>query len=98
MNKNFLLGTLVTAGAALLIPGVAQAVGRAGRPLVRAAMRSGSTAFEEFGKAGAEAYEHIEDIVAEIREENEARRRAAAETAASEAASPKAAAGAGHAD
>jgi cytochrome P450 len=52
-----------------MIPGVAAAVGRAGRPIVRAAMKGGSTAYDEARRAGAEIYEHIEDVVAEIRAE-----------------------------
>ena len=82
MNRSFLLGAALAAGAVMLVPGVAAAVGRAGRPLARAAMRTGATAYDEFRRAGAEAYEHMEDIAAEIREEMEAERRAAAEAAA----------------
>lgn len=74
MNKNFFLGAAVAVGAVMLIPGVAAALGRAGRPLLRAGMRTGAVAYDEFRKAGAEAYEHIEDIVAEIREEMEVER------------------------
>lgn len=74
MNKNFFLGAAVAVGTVMLIPGVAAALGRAGRPLLRAGMRTGAVAYDEFRKAGAEAYEHIEDIVAEIREEMEAER------------------------
>ena len=74
MNKNFLIGAAVAVGGVMLVPGVAAALGRAGRPLIRAGMRTGAVAYDEFRKAGAEAYEHIEDIVAEIREEMEADR------------------------
>ncbi|MEZ5714016.1 MAG: DUF5132 domain-containing protein [Paracoccaceae bacterium] len=74
MNKSFFLGAAVAAGAIVLIPGVAVALSRAGRPLMRAAVRSGTTAYDEFRKAGAEAYEHMEDIVAEMREEMQAAR------------------------
>ncbi|MFC2968225.1 DUF5132 domain-containing protein [Acidimangrovimonas pyrenivorans] len=74
MNKSFFLGAAVATGAVMLIPGVAVALGRAGRPLVRAGLRTGAVAFEEFRKAGAEAYEHMEDIVTEIREDMEAER------------------------
>lgn len=69
MNKSFFLGAAVAVGAVMLVPGVAAALGRAGRPLARAGLRTGAVAFEEFRKAGAEAYEHMEDIFAEIREE-----------------------------
>jgi hypothetical protein len=82
MNKSFLLGAALAAGAVMLVPGVASALGRAGRPLARAAMRTGATAYDEFRRAGAEAYEHMEDIAAELREEMEAERRAAADAAA----------------
>jgi hypothetical protein len=74
VNRNFFIGAAVAVGAVALVPGVAAALGRAGRPLIRAGMRTGAVAYDEFRKAGAEAYEHIEDIVAEIREEMEADR------------------------
>ncbi len=82
MSKSFFLGAAVAVGAVMLIPGVAPAIGRAGRPLARAAMRTGTVAYDEFRKAGAEAFEHLEDIAAEIREEMEAERHAAAHEAA----------------
>ncbi|TCP22507.1 DUF5132 domain-containing protein [Rhodovulum adriaticum] len=81
MSKNFFIGAAVAVGAVALIPGVATALGRAGRPLVRAGIRTGAVAYDEFRKAGAEAYEHVEDIVAEVREEM-ATERAAAEAEA----------------
>ncbi|MGD9295246.1 MAG: DUF5132 domain-containing protein [Roseobacter sp.] len=77
MNKSFLLGAAVAVGAVMLVPGVAAALGRAGRPIVRAGMRTGAVAFDEFRKAGAEAYESMEDVFAEVREEMEAERDAA---------------------
>lgn len=79
MNKNFLIGAAVAVGAIALVPGVASAVGRAARPLVRAGLRTGAVAFDEFRRAGAEAYEHVEDILAEIREEMQAEREAGAD-------------------
>jgi len=99
MNRNFLLGAAVAVGAVMLVPGVAGALGRAGKPLLRAAMRTGSVGYDEFRKAGAETYEHMEDIAAEIREEMEAERAAAeaeAEAAAADA-DPDAAPTNGHA-
>lgn len=74
MNKSFFLGAAVAVGAVMLVPGVAAALGRAGRPLVRAGLRTGAVAFDEFRKAGAEAYENMEDILAELREDMEAER------------------------
>lgn len=78
MNKSFALGALVAVGAVMLIPGAAAGLARAGRPLARAAMKTGAVAFDEFRKAGAESFETFEDLAAEIREEMEAER--AAET------------------
>lgn len=69
MNRGFFFGAAVTLGALLLVPGVAAAVGRAGKPLARAAVRTGAVAYDEFRSAAAESYEHIEDILAEVREE-----------------------------
>lgn len=77
MDKKFFLGAATAVGALMLVPGVAAALGRAGRPLVRAATRTGAVAFDEFRRAGAEAYEHMEDIAAEVRAEMEADRAAA---------------------
>lgn len=74
--RGFVIGAALAAGGMLLIPGVAAAVGRAGRPLMRATMKTGATAYDEFRRAGAEAYEHMEDIAAEIRAEMEASREA----------------------
>jgi hypothetical protein len=69
MDKKFLLGAGVAVGAMLLVPGLATALARAGRPLARAAVKTGAVAWAEFRKAGAEAYEHMEDLAAEFRAE-----------------------------
>ena len=81
MNKSFLLGAVAVVGAVMLIPGVASGLARAGRPLARAAAKTGAVAMDEFRKAGAEAYEAFEDLAAEIREEMEAERQAETEDA-----------------
>lgn len=81
MNKSFLLGAVAVVGAVMLIPGVASGLARAGRPLARAAAKTGAVAMDEFRKAGAEAYEAIEDLAAEIREEMEAERQSETEDA-----------------
>jgi hypothetical protein len=81
MNKSFLLGAVAAVGAVMLIPGVAPGLARAGRPLARAAAKTGAVAADEFRKAGAEAYEAFEDLAAEIREEMEAERQAETEAA-----------------
>jgi len=69
MKRGFLLGAVVATGAIMLIPGVAQALGRAGRPIARAGIKSGAFAYKEFQKAGAEVYEHFEDLAAEFQAE-----------------------------
>ena len=69
MDKKYLIGAAVAAGALVLVPGLAAALARAGEPLKKAAVRSGAVAWDEFRKAGAEAYEHMEDIAAEVRSE-----------------------------
>ena len=87
MNRGFLMGAALAAGAVLLVPGVAVALGRAGRPVLRAAMKTGAVAYTEFRRAGAEVYEHMEDIAAELRAEM-AEAEAAAEKADAAAAEP----------
>jgi len=74
MNKGFILGATVATGALMLVPGVAFALSRAGRPVMRAAVRTGTVAYEEFQKAGAEVYEHMEDLAAEFEAEVKAAR------------------------
>jgi hypothetical protein len=69
MNKAFFLGATVAVGAVMLVPGVALALGRAGRPVAKAAARTGAVAYKEFREAGAEAFEHMEDFAAEFRAE-----------------------------
>jgi hypothetical protein len=70
----------------MLVPGVAPALARAGKPMARAAMRTGAVAYDEFRAAAAETYEQVEDIVAEVREEMHEKRQAEMEQAAAEAA------------
>ena len=82
IGRGYLIGAAVAVGGLMLIPGVAAAVGRAGRPLARAAMKTGATAYDEFRRAGAEAYEHLEDIAAEVRAEMAARAEQAGDMAA----------------
>lgn len=72
--RGFLLGAAVATGALLLVPGVAVALSRAGRPAMKAAMRNGATAYAEFRRAGAEAVEHFEDLAAEVEAELETER------------------------
>jgi hypothetical protein len=67
----------------VLVPGLAAALARAGEPLKRAAIRSGAVAWDEFRRAGAEVFEHMEDVAAEFRAEVATRE---AESAAAEAA------------
>ena len=69
MDRKYLYGAALAVGAVLLVPGVAAAVGRAARPVVRAAVKTGTVAYTEFRRAGAEVYEHMEDLAAELRAE-----------------------------
>jgi hypothetical protein len=69
IGRGIVLGAVVAASGLLLVPGVASAVARAGRPVTRAALKTGATAYVEFRKAAAEVYEHLEDLAAEIRVE-----------------------------
>lgn len=86
MYRGFLLGATVALGAVILLPGVAPALARAGRPIARAAMRTGAVAYDEFRAAAAEAYEQVEDIVAEVREEMQEKRQTEMAQAAAAAA------------
>lgn len=69
MNKGFVFGATAAIGALMLVPGVAFALSRAGRPVARAAIRTGAVAYNEFQKAGAEVFEHMEDLAAEFEAE-----------------------------
>jgi hypothetical protein len=88
MDKKYLIGATLAIGALTLVPGLSASLSRAARPLSRAAVRTGAVAWDEFRKAGAEAFEHIEDLAAEFRAEVAARQaaEAAAETTADVAA------------
>jgi hypothetical protein len=90
MDKKYAIGAAVAVGMLVLVPGLAAALTRAGQPLKRAALRSGAVAWDEFRRAGAEAFEHMEDLAAEFRAEVATRQAeaAAAETAAATATAP----------
>lgn len=90
MDRKYVIGAAVAVGALMLVPGLAAALARAGQPLKRAAVRSGAVAWDEFRRAGAEVYEHVEDLAAEFRAEVATR---GAETAAAEAAGAATASG-----
>lgn len=79
---SVLIGIAIGAGALLLVPGVAAAVARAGRPLLRSAVRQGAGAAEAAGRAFGDLYEHVEDVVAEVRADMAAAEAAATEEAA----------------
>jgi hypothetical protein len=87
MDKKYVIGAAVAVGALVLVPGLAAALARAGEPLKKAAVRSGAVAWDEFRKAAAEAYEHMEDLAAEVRAEVETRQAEEAAAQASAAAS-----------
>jgi len=79
--RVFLLGAGVAIGGLMMIPGVAGAVGRAGRPILRRGIRTGAAAYSEAMHAAAELYEHVEDVAAEVRAEMAEAAEDAAETA-----------------
>jgi len=67
--RGFLMGAAVAAGALMLVPGVASAVARAGRPAMRRAARAGAAAYGQARTSAAELYETAEDVAAEVRAE-----------------------------
>lgn len=78
-QRNILLGIAVGLGAAALIKGVGPAFKGAGRPLAKAAIKSGIIVLDKSREAAAHVRETYEDLVAEVRSEMEedARARAA---------------------
>jgi hypothetical protein len=82
MTRGFIIGATIATGVIMLVPGVARALAQAGKPLTRAGLKTGAYAYKEFQKAGAEVYEHIEDLAAEFRSELDAQDREADETGA----------------
>lgn len=80
VGRTLLTGAVVAVGAMMLVPGVAAAVAKAARPVVRRAGTVGARAYEDLRRAGAEAYEHAEDLAAEIRADLAAGRDAAEAT------------------
>jgi len=89
MDKKYMIGAAVVVGALVLVPGLAAALARAGEPLKKAAVRSGAVAWDEFRKAGAEVFEHMEDLAAEFRDEVASRAEDAADLAGAAAAGPQ---------
>jgi len=67
IDRKLALGAAIALGGVLLIPGVATALGRAAKPFMRAAARTGARAYDEMRAAGVEAYEHFEDAMAEAK-------------------------------
>lgn len=88
MDRKFLLGAGVVVGAMILVPGLANAVTRASRPIARAAVKTGAVAWTEFRKAGAETFEHMEDLAAEFRAEVARHASGEAETTQAEGSEP----------
>jgi hypothetical protein len=69
IGRGVVVGAVLATGALMLVPGVAAAVARAGRPVLRTAMKRGASAYEEARTAAAEVYETVEDVAAEVRAE-----------------------------
>lgn len=79
-------GLAIGAAAAMLVPVILPAVAAVGRPLARAAIKTGIVMYEKGREAAAEVGEVIDDLVAEARADLE-RSHAAEAAAAAEAAS-----------
>ncbi len=86
--RGFFLGAAVAAGALLLVPGVANAVGRVARPVLRKGMKAGAEAYDEARRTAARAYEDAEDIWAEVQADMNAEETGAATGPEGTAASP----------
>jgi hypothetical protein len=87
LKGSVLTGLAVGIGAVVLAPAVLPALAGAGKPLMKAAVKSGIILFEKGKETVAELSEVVEDIVAEARAEmaeahEEAVSAAAATTAA----------------
>ena len=70
-QRKLLLGVGVGIGAAMLVSMVAPAFRGIGRPLAKAAIKSGIQAFDKSRETLAQFRETCEDLVAEVRAEME---------------------------
>jgi hypothetical protein len=66
---GFLLGLTVGLGVALVTKGVVPALRDVGKPLAKAALKSGWLFFEKTRESLAELTEEVEDLVAEVQAE-----------------------------
>lgn len=76
-GRGFLIGAGLAIGGLMLVPGVAAAVARASRPVVRRGLRTGAAAYDHAMQAAGEAYEQFEDVTAEVKAEMDGEARAA---------------------
>lgn len=70
-QRSLLVGIAIGVGATLAAKTFAPAFRDAGRPLAKAALKSGILAFEKTRETLAEWSETVEDLVAEVRSEME---------------------------
>lgn len=68
-GRNLLIGLAIGAGAAIFARDVLPSFREAGRPLAKAALKSGIVAFDRVRESLAAWAESAEDLVAEVREE-----------------------------
>jgi Protein of unknown function (DUF5132) len=68
-QRNLLVGIGIGMGALALLKGVSPAFKGVGRPLAKATIKSGITAFEKSREKLAEFQETYEDLVAEVHAE-----------------------------
>jgi hypothetical protein len=71
MNKDIAKGLAIGLGAAIVAPIALAAAGSFGRPLARAAVKTGLLFYEKGRETAAELGEMMEDLVAEARAELE---------------------------
>lgn len=77
LKSNIVVGVGAALAATLLAPALLPVLGGVGRPVAKALIRGGMLFYEKSREAVAVAGEVVEDMIAEIRAEDAARRAAA---------------------
>ncbi len=69
LKSNIISGLAIGIGSAIIAPMVTPALSRAAKPLAKAAIKGGLMLFETGKEKLAEAYEVVDDLLAEARAE-----------------------------
>lgn len=69
LKGNIVSGLAIGVGSAILAPIVGPALSKAAKPLAKAAIKGGLALFETGKEKFAEAYEIVDDLIAEARAE-----------------------------